>query len=99
VFHASIWGGLELSLGGLSPPKLPHGDGTGQGGAITRAPNHSVGAEWLRRRLKIPTMSHVHSSIQYIASGRPQVRKWGRQTCIFPRGPSNLVTPLSIWRL
>jgi len=31
-------------------------------------------------------------------SGRPQVRKWGRQTCILPRAPSNLVATLSIWR-
>jgi len=39
--------------------------------------------------------------LQYstFASGRPQVRKWGRQTCILHRAPSNLVTPLSIWRL
>jgi len=28
VFHVSIWGGLELCLGGLGPPKPPHGDGT-----------------------------------------------------------------------
>jgi len=33
------------------------------------------------------------------ASGRPQVRKWGRQTCFLSRAPSDLVTPLSIWRL
>jgi len=39
--------------------------------------------------------------LQYstFASGRPQVRKWGRRTCILPRAPSNLVTPLTIWRL
>ena len=38
--------------------------------------------------------------LQYstFASGRPQVRKWGRQTCILPRALSNLVMPLSIWR-
>jgi len=28
VFHVSIWGGLELCLEGLSPPKPPLGDGT-----------------------------------------------------------------------
>ena len=28
VFQISIWGGLKLCLGGLSPPKLPRGDGT-----------------------------------------------------------------------
>jgi len=39
--------------------------------------------------------------LQYstFASGRPQVRKWGCQTCILPRAPSNLVMPLSVWRL
>jgi len=30
VFLISIWGVLELCLGGLSPPKPPRGDGTGQ---------------------------------------------------------------------
>jgi len=29
VFHVPIWGGLELCLGGLSPPKPPRSDGTG----------------------------------------------------------------------
>jgi len=29
------------------------------------------------------------------ASGGPQVRKWGRQTCFLPRAPSNLVMPLA----
>jgi len=28
VLHISIWGGLKLCLGGLSPPKPPRGDGT-----------------------------------------------------------------------
>jgi len=28
VFHISIWGGLELCFGGLSPPKPRRGDGT-----------------------------------------------------------------------
>jgi len=34
--------------------------------------------------------------LQYstFASERPQVRTWGRQTCFWPRAPSNLVTPL-----
>jgi len=38
----------------------------GKGGAITWAPNHSGGAEILRGRQKIPTMPHVHTSIQHI---------------------------------
>jgi len=29
VFHVSIWGGLELRLGGLSPQNPPRGDVTG----------------------------------------------------------------------
>jgi len=28
VFHISIYGGLGALFGGLSPPKLPRGDGT-----------------------------------------------------------------------
>jgi len=28
VFHVSIWGGLELCLGGAKPTKAPRGDGT-----------------------------------------------------------------------
>jgi len=35
VFHVLIWGGLELCLGGLSPPKAPRGDGTGRNWRIT----------------------------------------------------------------
>jgi len=66
----------------------------GQGGAVTRAPNHSGGAEILRgRRMitgtqKIRTMSHVHSSIQHICFRNPQVRKWGCETCFLPRAQS-----------
>jgi len=37
---------------------------TGGKGAITRAPNHSGGAEILQGRQIVPTMSHAHSSIQ-----------------------------------
>jgi len=29
VFHISVWGGLDLCLAGLSPPKPPRGDWTG----------------------------------------------------------------------
>ena len=34
VFHVSIWEGLELCLGGLSPQKPPRGDGTGGDGHV-----------------------------------------------------------------
>ena len=36
--------------------------------------------------------------LQYsaFASGRPQVRKWGHQTCFLPREPSNFVTTLAV---
>jgi len=63
------------------------------------------GAEslWGRRVMaghqKITTMSHVILQYSIFASRRPHVRKWERQTCILPRAPSNLVTPLSSWRL
>jgi len=49
----------------------------GQGGAITRAPNHSEGAEILRGHQKIPTMSYVHSSIQYICFRKTSGSKMG----------------------
>jgi len=66
----------------------------GQGGAIIWSPNHSGGAEilrgaeWLRGCQKIPTMSHVHSSKQYICFRKTSGSKMGRQTCILPRAPS-----------
>jgi len=52
------------------------------------------GARFPGRR-KVQTMSQV---LQYttFASGRPQVRTCGRQTCFSPRAPSNLVTPLTV---
>jgi len=71
----------------------------GKGGAITRAPNHSAGAEWLQGRQNVPTMSHVHSSIQYICFRKTSGSKMGAPNLLLPRAPSNLVTPLSIWRL
>jgi len=55
----------------------------GQGGAITRAPNHSGAlkycgdAEWLCGRQKIPTMSHVHSSLQYLCLRKTSGSKMG----------------------
>jgi len=61
-----------------------------KGGTISRAPNQYMG------RRKVPTVSQVLSSIQYIASDRPLVRTWGRKSCFLPRATSNLVTPLSI---
>jgi len=65
----------------------------GQGGAITWAPNHCGGA-------KKSQQCHTYL-LQYstFASRRPQVRKWGRQSCILHRASSHLVTPLSVWRL
>jgi len=38
------------------------------------------------------------TSVQYstFASGSPQVRTQGRQTCFLPRAPSNLVMPLAV---
>ena len=70
------------------------------GGAIPRAPNHYWGAESLPRAPKVPTMSQVLSSIQYIcfrkSSGSNMVAA-GRQTCFLPRAPFNLVTPLPAW--
>jgi len=47
-------------------------------------------------RRKVPTMSQVLSSIHTFASERPHIRTLGHQTCILPRAPSNLVTPLVV---
>jgi len=46
--HAALWFNQQ-------------GHNEGQGGTSTHAPNHSGGAEMLRGRQKIPTMSHVRS--------------------------------------
>jgi len=87
--HAALWFNQQ-------------GCNEGKRGAITPAPNHSGGAEicggaeWLLGRQKIPTMSHVHSSIQYICFRKTSGSIWGRQTCYLTRAPSNLVTPLAV---
>ena len=73
-----------------------HGRNEGRNrGTIPRAPNHYGGADWVRGRRKVPTMSNVLPSIQCICFRRPQFRTWGSQTCFKPLAPSNLVTPLS----
>jgi len=43
VFHVSIWGDLELRLGGISPQKPPRGDGTAQGSQTQIAPRAKRG--------------------------------------------------------
>jgi len=45
-------------------------------------------------RRKVPTMSHLLSSIQYICFRKTSVSNMGAPTCFLPRAPSNLVTPL-----
>ena len=70
-----------------------------QGGAITRAPNHSGALKYCGVAKKSQPCHTYLLQYSTFASGRPQVRKWGRQTCFLPRAPSNLVSPLSIWRL
>ena len=67
-----------------------------KGGTIPRAPNHyghrmTAGPS----TPQVPTMSQVLSSTHYICfRNRPQVRTWGRRTCLLPRAPSDVVTPL-----
>jgi len=64
----------------------------GQGGTISRPPNHYGGG-------KKSQQCHNHffqSSRPTFASERPQVRTWARQTCFFPQAPSNLVTLVHI---
>ena len=62
--------------------------------------HNSPGAESLGDP-KAPTMSKYFLQYSTFASEIPQVRTQGRQTCLLPRAPSNLVTSLviaqSIW--
>jgi len=58
----------------------------GTRGAITRAPNHSGGAEWLRGRQKIPTMSHTHSSMQHICFQKTLGSKMGAPNLLLAPG-------------
>jgi len=57
-----------------------------QGGEITRAPNHSGGDEILWGRQKIPTMSHVPSSIQYICFRKTSGSKMGAPNLLLAPG-------------
>ena len=92
--NVNICSFLQAHYGSIS-----RGVMNGQGGAIAWAPNHTGAAEGLEGPQKIPAMSHVHSSIQYICFRKASGSKMGRQTCILPRAPPYLVTPLSISRL
>ena len=58
------------------------------------APNHCEGREMTTRNEKSPNNVTKLSLMQYIASKRPQVLTYGRQTSSLPRAPPNLVTPL-----
>ena len=96
-------GSLQLML-----KSVPYNQGRNEGG---KGGHISPGAESLRRRLittrapndcgerrKVPTMSQVLSSIQYICFLKTSNSNMGRQTCLLPRAPSNLVTPVPIIR-
>jgi len=67
----------------------------GKGSTIPRAPNHCGG-----RQMTVTGTEKSQQCQMYIlqyskfASERSQVRTWGRQTCFWPRAPSNLGTPL-----
>jgi len=67
----------------------------GKGVTIPRVPNHAGGRQMTAGDAEKSQQSHKYF-LQYstFATGRPQVRKWGRQTCFLPRAPSNLVAPL-----
>jgi len=54
----------------------------------------SLGAEPLWGRHKVPKMSQILSSIQYICFRKTSGSNTGRQTYFLSRAPSNLVTPL-----
>jgi len=69
-------------------------------GAIPRAPCHYGGAKSLWGApngsgacRKVPTISQVLSSIQYICFRKTSVSNMGRQTCFLPRVPANSLRP------
>jgi len=80
--HVALWFNQQGRNDGARGAQLPGRQITL--GALT----YCGGAEWLRGRQKIPTMPHVHSSIQYICFRKTSVQKWGRQTYILPQAPS-----------
>ena len=57
--------------------------------------HNSPGAESLWGRRKVLTILQELQCSTF-ASVRPQVRTYGRQTCLLPRMPSNPVTPLKL---
>ena len=57
--------------------------------------HNSPGTESLWGRRKVLRISQVLQCSTF-ASERPQVRRWGRQTCFLPWAPSNLVMPLTV---
>ena len=61
--------------------------------------HNSMSAESLGGRRKVLTMSHVHSSIQYICFRKTSGSKMGAPNLLLAQAPFNLVTPLSVWRL
>jgi len=56
--------------------------------------HNSPGAKLLRRTPKSPNnvTSTIFNAVRLLPND--QVRTWGRQTCLLPRAPCNLVTPL-----
>jgi len=56
--------------------------------------HNSPSAESLWGRRKVPTLSQVLSSIQYICFRKTLGSNMGRQTCFLTRTPSNLGAPL-----
>ena len=76
---------------------LVRGVTTGQGGAITRAPNNCGGRQMTAWGVEKSQQCHKYF-LQYstFASERPQVRTWERQNCFLPWAPPNHVTPPGI---
>ena len=69
-----------------------------QQGSIGRGVTRGPGGERFPGRRKAQTTSPVVSPIQQICFRKnySEAGTWGRQTCFLPRGPSNLVTSLSM---
>jgi len=68
----------------------------GKRGTIPQALNHGRGCRITAEAAEKSQQCHKNL-LQYsaLASDRPQVRTWGRQTCFLPRALSKLVTPVN----
>jgi len=68
----------------------------GKGGTIPRAPNHCVGAEWLRGAPKGPnSVASTFFNTVHLLPKDLSFEHEGAELGFLTRAPSNLVTPLA----